>query len=337
MFLKGRDLLSLNDLIDSELSELIAFARELKSRFHAGEPMDFLMGAQIFSMDPEGLLGSWNPIAIGMTQLGGVCTDLGDGGLREELGETWLDRGRLLDLSGHGLAVTGRSVKWGHPFMEELAAGLNSPVINLMSDLAAPLQAIASSMAVQERLGEKMGEARAAIVWAPPGRATKPMSRPLSLAEILLRQGVAVRMACPLAFHPGAELADYLDAFLPGIFEIGEDPGEAIDGADVVFSMNWAPDLRQHSLEELAAIGSEHQGWRMEAEALEFAAPESLLGGGLPQNRDFEIQGELLDGERSIHLEESANMLHVAKAVLALILDPSIHGNVQENHDSTIQ
>jgi len=327
MFLKGRDLLTLSDLGDGELGDVLAFARELKGRFHAGEPMDFLNGAQLFSLDPDGLLGAWNPLVIGMAQMGGVCSELGRGGLREELGETWLDRARLLDLSGHGLAIAGRSTDSGHHFMEQFAGELQAPLINAMSDLAAPLQALASFLTLQERRGDELENARAALVWSPPGRACKPLSTPVSLAEILLRRGLTLRMACPAPFHPGAETADYLDQFRPGAIEIGEDAAEAMDGADLVFAMNWNAETGPLPLEALALMGRQYEGWRMSAELLALASEDALLGGGLPQTRDAELQASLLEGPQSIHLEENVNLLHVAKALLALILDPAIHGS----------
>ncbi|MBC8365787.1 hypothetical protein H8E52_00105, partial [bacterium] len=83
-------MLSLADLTDAETSELVAFGRELKGRFHAGEPIDFLTGAQLFLLDPGNLFGGFNPMAIAMTQLGGVATLVEPSGPREKLGETWL-------------------------------------------------------------------------------------------------------------------------------------------------------------------------------------------------------------------------------------------------------
>jgi len=337
VFFKGRDLLSLADLTDAEMSELVAFGRELKGRFHAGEPMDFLSGAQLFLLDPDNLFGGFNPLAIAMTQLGGIATLLEPSSPREKLGETWLDRARLMDLSGNGLAATGQGEDHGHAFMEELAEVLKAPLFNLMSDLAAPLQALSTLLTLHEHRGEKLEEARAAMLWAPPGQAQKSTALPLSLAEMFLRQGISLRMACPSRFHPGGEVAEYLDGFLPGGFELSEDPGEALDSADLVFSMNWTPEVGAEDIEELAAMGSEYSDWRMSSELLSLAAPEAILGGGLPQSRDNEIDGALLDDPRSIHAEESANLLHISKAMLALFMDPAIAGSVGEEHDSTIQ
>lgn len=340
MFFKGRDVLSLADLTDAEMSELVAFGRELKGRFHAGEPIDFLSGAQLFMLDPGNHYGGFNPLAIAMTQLGGVATRIDASGPREKLGETWLDRARLMDLSGNGLAATGQGEEYGHGFMEELAEVLKAPLFNLMSDMAAPFQALSTLLTLHEYRGEKLEESRAALLWAPPGQAQKTTALPLSLAEMFLRQGISLRMACPSRFHPGGEAAEYLDAFMPGGFELSEDPGEALDSADLVFSMNWTPEAGTEDLEELAAMGSEYSDWRMNSELLSLAAPEAIVGGGLPQSRDNEIDGALLDDPRSIHMEEGANLLHISKAVLALFLDPAIAGSagsVGEEHDSTIQ
>jgi len=337
LFFKGRDLLSLADLSDAEMTEIISFAREMKARFHAGESIDFLSGAHLFVMDPEGLLGAWNPLALAMTQLGGFATVLDLGDLRERWGETWLDRARLMELSGHGLAAAGLGEPWGQAFLEELASEIHVPVINALSDLAAPMQALASLLSLTERMKGELEDSRAALLWAPPGHAQKPVSLPLSLAESILRRGIPLRMAGPARFRPGEGIHSYLDAFLPGGLDFVEDPAEAVEGADIVYSMNWTLQDEPIDLEKLADMGRDYAAWKMSPELFGLASDRALLGGGLPQSRDNEIAAELLESERSIHLEESANLLHVAKAVLTLFLDPAIAGGSREDHDTTVQ
>ena len=149
----------------------------------------------------------------------------------------------------------------------------------------------------------------------------KPASLPLSLVEALLRRGMGVRLACPPDFHPGLEHLEFLDARVPGALQQIDDPDAAVEGADLVFSLGWAAASSLDELEEMGERAQVHESWRLTRERFSLANPEALLGGGMPQSRGREIEEALLEDARAMHLDESANLLHVAKSVCALTLD----------------
>jgi ornithine carbamoyltransferase len=107
---------------------------------------------------------------------------------------------------------------------------------------------------------------------------------------------------------------------VPGALEILDDPEDAVEGADLVIALNWGSGDGADGSKEAV---ERHAAWRLTPDRLARAAPGALVGGGLPQSRGREIQASLLESRRSIHLDESVNLLHVAKAVLALTLDLS--------------
>ncbi|MDP6418216.1 MAG: hypothetical protein QF492_08700 [Candidatus Krumholzibacteria bacterium] len=321
MFIKGRHLLSLSDLDNQEINELIDFALELKARFLSGESTEFMSGGHLYLFDPESLMGAWDPVSLAFENLGGRCHRVKAGGLREDWGETWRDRIQLLSRSAHGLAMASADPEQGHAFLEESAQLSRVPVINMMSERAAPLQAMASLMAVQGQKGPDLENLRAALLWAPPGIRSRPPSLPFSLLEILLRKEIAVTLACPASFQPGLEVQDAAGEISPTGFTLCEDPSEAIEDADLVFSMNWDLDYQNQDFEEIARIAGEFSSWMLNEEMLALAAPDALFGGMLPKSRDTEIEAKLLEHPRSIHLEESSDLLHVARAVLALSMD----------------
>ena len=321
IYRKGRDLIELDDLQEAEIGEIIAFARELKQRSVSGEPLELLEGVQLFLYDPDRVMPAWDPFRVAIAQLGGQAHSIQPDRINLSWSETFLDLFAQIDRAGHGLAIASTRPGEGHAFLSDTAHLMQGPVLNMLSDRAAPFQALATLMAVEERLGGESDSATCAITWAPPGLAPKPISLPLSLAEALARRGQSVRIACPTEYSPAGVVLERLDLMAPGAVQVTDDLIGALSDADLVFSMNWT---NAENAEEFARAADEmraHSAWQMSAEHLSFAAPSALLGGGLPQSRESEIEEGLLEHPRSIHLEEAANLLHMAKAVMALTLD----------------
>jgi len=321
LFLRGRDLLSLDELGDGEIGDLLAFARELKTRADCGEVLDLLKGVLLYVFDPDRLAPAWNPLAVAMGQLGGQAQQVDPARINLNWNETFLDLFRQLDRTGHGLAMASIRPGEGHGFMADTASLMERPVLNLISDLAAPFQTLASLMALGERGGPELSGADVALCWAPPGLAFKPLSPLRSLARALIRLGANLRLACPVEYHPGEDFYAEMDSLVPGALEITDAAEAAVAGADFVFACNWGleGDLGHGADAEGAA--ARHADWCFSAQQLAAAKEDVLLGGMLPQSRDREIEAALLDDPRSLHLDETTNLLHVAKSVLALTLD----------------
>ncbi|MBN2171630.1 MAG: hypothetical protein JW819_09970 [Candidatus Krumholzibacteriota bacterium] len=330
LFLKGRDLLSLTDLDSGVLDDLLRFASELKQRSRCGEELALLAGVQLYLYDPERILPAWDPFGLAVSRLGGAARRVGPEELKLVWGESFLDLFQQLDRLGDGLAMASIREDEGHGFIASAAGLMNRPVFNMLSEREAPFQTLATLLTLRERIGDDWPGKRYAIVWAPPGMSAKPVSPPLSLARALLGRGAELSLACPPDFRPGGE-----GAASAGRLRLLDDPDEAVDGADAVFSLNWGPVGARDDLERAGEAARDHAAWMMTAARLARAAPEALLGGGLPQSRDTEIEPALLDHPRSIHLDESENLLHAAKAVFALTLD--LERAQPKDDDTTIQ
>jgi len=330
LFLKGSDLLSLADLDAGALDELLRFARELKRRSRCGEELALLTGVQLFLFDPERILPAWDPFGLAVSRLGGAARRVGPEELKLVWGESYLDLFQQIDRLGDGLAMASIREDEGHGFMADTAGLMQRPVFNMLSEREAPFQALASLLTLSERFGEEWREKRYAIVWAPPGMSAKPVSPPLTLARALLAGGAELALACPPAFGPGGE-----GAASAGRLRLLDDPDEAVDGADAIFSLNWGPVGARDDLERAGEAARDHAAWMMTQARLARAAPEALIGGGMPQTRDAEIEPALLEHPRSIHLDESENLLHAAKAVFALTLD--LERALPKDDDTTIQ
>ncbi len=321
LFLKGKDLIELQDLGDDEIAELLSFAAELKKRAGDGEPLSLLEGVQLFLYDPDKVMPAWDPFRVAISQLGGSAHDIQPDRINLSWNETFLDLFAQLDRAGHGLAIASTRPGEGHGFVLDSAELMLNPVLNMISDQSAPFFALASLMAVEERLGGDSATMSSAVTWAPPGLAPKPVSLPLSLVELLIRRDHSVHLACPTEFLPGGELLERLDGIVPGALQITDDPVSAIVDVDLVFSLNWSNAESTAELERAIEEMQAHASWQLTEERFSLAAPGALLGGGMPQSRANEIEPALLEHARAIHIEEAANLLHIAKAVLALTLD----------------
>ncbi|MCP4546197.1 MAG: hypothetical protein GY835_07000 [bacterium] len=327
LYRKGADLLSLTDLSDEEITELLAFTRELKGRYASGDELQLLTGVQLFLFDLDRVLPAWNPYRLAMEQLGGRAHEIEPSRINLNWNETYLDLFAQLDRTGHGLAISSIRSGEGQSFIEDTAELMSRPVFNMLSDSAAPCQALASLLAVEERIGRDMSGATASIVWAPPGVSPKPAALPLSLAELCVRRDIDLRLACPSEFHPGEEFCERMDSIVPGGLQVTDDPIEAIADSNLVFSLNWGVADNEDAMVATRQETERYSGWRMGTDRFAFANQGALLGGGLPQGRGTEIEEQLLEIPQAIHLEEAENLLHVVKAVLALTLDLCLEQN----------
>lgn len=335
LFIKGRSLLSLEDLQGSEIDDLLDFAHELRGRFHAGEQLAFLKGSQFFVFDPDNVFAAWDPFRLAVDYLGGRTRRIAPEDLNLAWGENYYDLVTVLDRCGHGLGVSSIRPGEGHGFIKDLAGIMHRPVFNLLSEVEAPFQALATLMTVRERLGSNLDGARVALCWAPPGISPKPASLAMSTGEALTRAGASLQIACPDDFLPGEESLAPLQDAAGGLLDLTDEPAQALDAADIVLAMNWNLATTGSELEEEGEMAARHEGWTLTEERLKLASANAVVGGGLPQAQDKEIAESVLHSERSIHVEESENLLHVAMAVFALSLD--LQNDIRGRDEPTLQ
>jgi ornithine carbamoyltransferase len=304
--LRGRDLLSAADLNVAEVELVFDRAAELKAEFratrrHVDQP---LAGRTLAMLFQKPSLRTRVTFEAGMTQLGGHAVHLATSDVGLGTRESVADVARNLDRWVDGIMVR----TFGHAIAEEIAAAASIPVINALTDLEHPCQALADVFTLRERFGALDG-----LVLAFVGDGNNVFH---SLAILGARLGLEVRLAHPPGHGPDPAIVDRATSLAGGSGRVvlGEDPLAAVHGADVIYTDAWAS-MGQEA--EAARRRTEFAGFQVDNRLLAAAGPATLVMHCLPAHRGEEITSDILDGPRSLVLEQAENRLHAQKGFLA--------------------
>jgi ornithine carbamoyltransferase len=187
-----------------------------------------------------------------------------------------------------------------HRDLEAMAAAIEKPLLNMLSDRAHPLQALADLLTVRQLLGRLEG-ARLAYV----GDGDNNVCR--SLAEACSMLGVELRIASPQGYG--------LDSTLPNVTQ-SDDPAEAVEGADFVYTDVW---VSMGQDEESEARSKALAGYRVD-EALMERCPSARFLHCLPARRGEEVSAGVIDGPRSAVWLQAENRMHTARGALAWLM-----------------
>jgi ornithine carbamoyltransferase len=199
---------------------------------------------------------------------------------------------------------------FSHALVEELARYATIPVINGLTDLLHPCQVMADFQTVAERTELK----DATVTYVGDGNN---MANSLLLGAAVL--GLELRLATPASHRPAVRVfrrAEELARRSGASLSWTEDPAEAVRGAGFVYTDTWTS-MGQESEQELRR--KVFAGYQVNA-ALLAEAPEAWVMHCLPAHRGEEITDEVLDGPRSIVLDQAENRLHAQKAILERLL-----------------
>ena len=303
--LANRDLLSAADLTLAEYELVFATAAELKREFretrrHAAQP---LAGRNVALIFEKQSLRTRVTFEAGLNQLGGHALHLGDGigfGVRESVSDIAHNLERWID----GIVVR----TFDHSVVTELAAESKVPVLNALTDDEHPFQALADLLALREHLGSLEGRV---LTFIGDGNN---VFHSLALAGATL--GMEIRLAHPAGFGPHADIvaaAERLAVSRGGKIVIGRNPLELAPGSDALYTDVWVSmGQEDQSHARFAAFA----GYSVDSALLELAGPDSVAMHCLPAHRGQEITADVLDGSRSLALEQAENRLHVQKAFL---------------------
>jgi len=307
--LYGRDLLSVNDLSPHEIQLVLDVARDFKRRYYAGErQLPLLQGKTIALIFEKPSTRTRVSMEVAALQLAATPLSFNRNDLQLGRGEPVKDTARVL--SRYVDAIAARVYR--HDTLVELAAYSTVPVINLLSDLEHPLQALADIMTIMEFKDVR----RAKIAYL--GDARNNVAHSLLLA--VAKTGGHIVLASPPQLAPRQDIleAARTTASVTGAtIELTEDPYEAARGADVVYTDVWVSMGEEEKAEEKKRM---LKGYQVNEKLMELTANDSIFMHCLPAHRGEEVTEEVLEGSRSVVWQQAENRLHVQKAVLALIL-----------------
>lgn len=296
--------LSIRDLSRDEVLPLFRLTADLKARQKAGDRGAPLAGRSIALVFEKQSLRTRVTFEVGMTQLGGAAVYLSAQeiglGVRESVPDIARNLSRWVDI------IAARAFR--HSTVETLAAHATVPVINGLSDVEHPCQALADFFTLWER---GMDLAGIRLAWIGDGNN---VCRSLILLAALL--GTPMTIATPPEYAPDPGIQAAARA-LGGRFKLTTDPREAAEGADVLYTDVWVSMGQEAEREKrLKAF----QGYQVNERLLACAKPGALVMHCLPAHRGEEISDSVLDGQQSVVLDQSENRLHAQKAVILHLL-----------------
>ena len=300
-----RDLVAIADWRAEELREILDLALHLKREHRAGiSHRDVLAGKTLAMIFQKPSLRTRVSFEVGMTHLGGHALYLGPEDIK--LGKRETTEDIALNLSRYADGIMARV--FGHDIVEELARYATVPVINGLSDLHHPCQALGDMLTILEKTGSLRGLALAFI-----GDGNNVAH---SLIEASAKLGLRFRIACPEGHEPNEAIVAAARGGGAAV-DIVHDPQEAARGADVLYTDVWASMGQE---EEAAARRARFHGFTVDLDLLALASPGCLVMHCLPAHYGEEITYEASRTENAVLFDQAENRLHAQKAVLALLL-----------------
>ena len=306
--LKGRDFLTIADFTGEEIRLFLDAAHDLKKELKAGIPHPVLQGKTLGMIFTKPSTRTRVSFEVGMYQLGGYPLFLNANDIQLRRGESLPDTARTLERYLDGIMIR----TFAQADVEELAEFASIPVINGLTDLVHPTQALADIMTIEEHKG-RLGGLKLAFIGDGNNVAH-------SLLQICARVGMSMTVACPLGYEPDPGILQeaMADAAKTGAkLEVVEDPAAAVEGADAVYTDLWASMGQEEEQEERARVFSRYQ---VNTGLLERAKPDVIVLHCLPAHRGEEITDEVMDGPHSVVFDEAENRLHMHKAIMALLM-----------------
>lgn len=300
--LKGRDLLSMADLSKAELYGLLDLAAQLKSG--QVNPQARKVLGLLFSKASTRTRVSFS---VAMFQLGGQVLDLNASVTQVGRGEPTIDTARVLDRYLDVVAIR----TFAQEELETFASHAEIPVINALTDLEHPCQALADLQTIQEEFGALDG---LTLTYVGDGNN---MAHSLMLGCAIA--GMNVRVASPPNYQPDPSIVAKATAIAGDRTEVmvTEDPKAAADGANVLYTDVWASMGQEGEASDRIPV---FQPYQVNTELLSVADPKAIVLHCLPAHRGEEITNEVMEGLQARIWDEAENRLHAQKALLACVL-----------------
>jgi ornithine carbamoyltransferase len=291
-----RHLLEIDDLRTDELTEVLKRAEAEASE----RVLDGLGMALVFEKPSA---RTRNSMEMAVVQLGGHPTTIRGDEVGFDVRESVEDVGRTL--ACYHAAIGARV--FDHAVVERLAALDVVPIVNLLSDAAHPMQALADLLTIRQEFG------RLDVTVAYVGDANN-VARSLALAVLMV--GGRFRIASPPEHRFGDVDADRIAAL--GSIEVCDRPDDAVAGAHVVYTDVWTS-MGQEA--ETEARLKAFEGYTIDSRMLAGAAPDHVVLHCLPAHRGEEIAAEVVDGPRSRVWAQAANRMHAARGLLWWLME----------------
>ena len=308
MKLKHKDLLCIHDLSTEEVLLILDVAKKLKKMKKLGVPHEFCKGKTLAMMFSKASTRTRVSFETGFHQLGGHAIYLNDRDSQIGRGEPIRDTARVLSRMVDGIMIR----TFSHDSVIELAEYASIPVINGLTDLLHPCQALTDLLTIEEQLGSLKGRK---LVYVGDGN-----NMAHSLMYACAKVGMDMVCASPKGYQPDPMVLKQAqeDAAQTGCtISVEEDIAKAVKGADVLYTDVWTS-MGQEAEREIR-LKALHD-YQINSELLKAANPGAIVLHCLPAHRGEEITEEVLEGPQSFVWDQAENRLHTQKAIMVLLM-----------------
>ncbi len=312
------DLVSTRDLGPQGVEAVLHLADLMKSR-----PSVFqrsLAGKQMVMFFEKPSLRTRLTFEAGMTSLGGTAIFVDQSQSRLDARETLSDIAHNLERWVDVIVLRTFAQKT----IDGMAHYASVPVINALSDLEHPCQALADYFTLQERFGDLKN-----ITLAYVGDGNN-VAHSLLLSCACL--GSSIRIATPKGYGPNAQIvadARKIAKQTGAQIELLTDPHEAVASADAIYTDAWASMGQEHEAGQRAGIFRPYQ---VNRDLMSEAAAHAVFMHCLPAHRGEEVTDEVMDSDNAVIFEQAENRLHVQKSILYLLLGGAVRLPVRSAH-----
>ena len=308
--LKGRDFISLADYTPEEFKLILETTKELKLRYYSGERIIPVLQGRVLAMIFEKPSTRTRvSFEVAMEQLGGHAMYLGWRELQLGRGETIADTARVLSRYVDGIMAR----VYEHNKLVELAKYSDKPVINGLSDLLHPCQAVADIYTIMEKKGDP---SKLKIVFVGDGHDNVLHSLMIGIALV----GGKIVISSPKGYDPDPIVMKWFNEISSKTgaeVDIERDPREAVKGADVVYTDVWVSMGQEKERERRI---KDLKPYQVNKELMNLAKSDAIFMHCLPAHRGEEVTDDVIDGKWSVVWDQAENRLHTQKAILALLI-----------------
>lgn len=301
-----KDLLSVQDLGPQEIFELINLAEDIK--VNPDKYQDALKGKSIGLIFQKPSTRTRVSFEIGMFQMGGHSIYLGSSeigmGGRESVKDVACVLSRYLN------GIVARTYK--HEVVEELAKYSSIPIINGLSDMAHPCQALGDMFTIEEKFGTLE---RITISYI--GDGNNVLNSLMCLASKL---GINMKVATPKNYSPDKDIVKLAKSFAAksgSKLDISNDPKWAAKDSDVLYTDVW---VSMGQEKEAAKRIKEFKSFQLNDKLVKLAKKTHAVMHCLPAHRGQEISDSVMDSRHSIVYAQAENRMHIQKAILLKLL-----------------
>ncbi len=304
--MSAKSFLSTHDLSVDQMRGLFELTARVKS--DPGSYSAALIGKSLAMIFQKSSTRTRVSFEVGMFQLGGQALFLSSADIQLGRGETIADTARVLSRYTDGIMAR----TYSHDDVVQLAEHGSIPVINGLTDLLHPCQAMADYFTLQEVFGDLRGRK---LAYVGDGNNVAH-----SLLLAAPKVGMDVSVATPVGFEPDAEILNLAqaDARETGVkLEVIHDPVAAATDASAIYTDVWASMGQEDEAEKRLALFA---GFMVDTELMSKALPEAIFLHCLPCHREEEVSSAVADGSQSRILDQAENRLHAQKAIMLWLM-----------------